>query len=273
MFVSGTGEADNSVELSPSQPTHRFDESHDAWLSPSIQRVIGERTGAFELKFLIKEGIACAVERWAAEKMQADAYADASRGGAYQTTTLYLDTPQLDVFHRSAGHRGRKFRLRRYGSDEQVHLERKIRRGDRVKKRRSHVPLHELPVLVAADPDAVWSGDWFRQLVTAKALRPACRVTYDRTAFVKLTDDGPLRLTLDRCIRGAATADWDLTPVEEGDVLLTEHVICEFKFRGALPNLFKDLIQDLQLDAGSVSKYRRTMQASGIAEDGSGRHV
>lgn len=272
MHLSGTGGAFGE-EVPESAPALRIHEPHDLWLSPSIQRVVGEKIGAFELKFLVTETVAQAVERWAAASMQADAFADASRGGAYQTTTLYLDTASRDVFHRAPGHRGRKFRLRRYGMDGQIHLERKTRRGDRVKKRRSDMPMSDLSLLVAPDTAPVWPGDWFRQTILFKGLLPACRVTYDRTAFVQLSTDGPLRLTLDRQIRGAATQQWDLTPVEEGEVLLPEHVICEFKFRGALPNLFKQVIQQLQLDAGSVSKYRRTMQAAGLSGTGDGTHA
>ena len=239
--------------------------SSDALLSPSIQRLAGEKMAAFEMKFLIGEAIARQVEAWAAEHMQRDAYADVANGGAYQTTTLYLDTPQRDVFRRCNGHRSRKFRLRRYGSESTAYLERKSRKGDRVAKRRSHVPLAELTALTAQQISDDWSGAWFRQSVTTQSLLPACRLTYDRTAFVRLAEDWPLRLTLDRRIRGLGTDAWDLTPLDGGHAILPGQVICEFKFRVAMPALFKQVITSLQLEAGSVSKYRRMMIASGAA--------
>lgn len=241
----------------------------DALLSPSIQRVVGERTAAFEVKFLVPEDVAVQIEHWATGAMQRDAFADPALGGSYQTTTLYLDTPRRDVFHRSPGFRRNKYRLRRYGSEPRLYLERKTRRGDRVAKRRCDVPLAELVVLTGdhAGLGETWPGLWFREKVVAHPLEPSCRLTYDRTAFVKGTPDGPLRLTLDRRIRGTAATNWDLTPLEEGHLIVPGHVICEFKFRGAMPNLFKEAIAALRLDAGSVSKYRRMMAASGAVAD------
>jgi len=241
--------------------------SHDALLSPSIQRSVGEKMAAFEVKFLIHDTIAKQVEEWAVASMDRDGYADPRNNWSYQTTTLYLDTPQRDVFHRAEGHRKRKFRLRRYGSETRIYLERKTRQGDRVAKRRCDVPMAELCTLTNGCADAKWPGLWFRERVISTPLQPTCLLTYDRTAFVKLTADGPLRLTLDRRIRGMGCSDWDLTPLDSGHAILPEHVICEFKFRGAMPNLYKDVIHALQLEAGSVSKYRRMMLATGVMPD------
>ncbi len=251
------------------------DLNHQDQLSPSIQRVVGEAIAAYEMKFLIDDALAQQVEDWAAAAMIRDAYADPAQGGAYQTTTLYLDTPGRDVFMRSEGHRRRKFRLRRYGSEERIYLERKTRQGNRVAKRRSDVPLCELAGLTCALEELLqrhtngtgnWPGQWFRERVTKQSLMPACLLTYDRTAFVRPMEpgmDGPLRLTLDRRIRGQAAQTWELIPLDGGHAILPGHVICEFKFRGAMPNLFKDLINRLQLQPGSVSKYRRMMLATG----------
>ncbi len=232
-------------------------------ISPSIERVADEEINGYELKFLVTPEGAQHIQQWAAKRMEPDARADAQQQGAYQSTTLYLDTPQRDVFHRAAGHRRRKFRLRRYGLEERGYLERETRRGDRVATRRSDVPLVELAWLNGAAPPDSWAGEWFRCRVADRGLQPACRLTYDRTAFVLRTDDGPLGLTLDRCIRGLSTADWDLTPVGDEHGILTEQVICELKFRGALPNVFKELITAEKLQAGGFSKYRRAMLAIG----------
>jgi hypothetical protein len=261
MFTSGE-EALDSVE--PSAPGIHLHPPHDDLLSPSLIRA-GNSAPAFELKFLLSAAAAAELERWGASRMLPDAYADPRHGGAYQTTTLYLDTAERDVFHRSPGHRRRKFRLRRYGEEARVYLERKSRKGDRVAKRRSDVPLDSvvelvrIPTLTAEQCTAEWSGDWFRDRVVRRALRPACRVTYERTAFVQTGEDGPLRLTFDRGLRGLPASDWDLTPIAPAPSILADQVICEFKFRGALPQLFKEAIHSLRLEAGSVSKYRRLM--------------
>ena len=264
---------EDSVECvrSPSAPQPPLAVNISPFLSPSIQRVAGEKTGAFEVKFLITDALAQQVQDWAVRHMMPDAYADPALNGAYQTTTLYLDTPEMGVFNRVNGHRKTKYRLRRYGVGERIYLERKTRRGDRVSKRRCDVPAFELSQLTCpaadaspGDDAAIWHGVWFRERVVAYPLQPSCRLTYDRCAFVKGSEEGPMRLTLDRHIRGHATDAWDLTPVDEGHAILPGEVICEFKFRQSMPGLFKELIQLLKLEAGSVSKYRRMMTAAGM---------
>lgn len=268
----------NRLPAAPSESMFpRLHQPHESLLSPSIQRTRGESIPAYELKFVVSEDVARRIEAWAEKHLDRDAYAGLHLGGSYQTTTLYLDTPAFDVLHRSPGFRRRKFRLRRYGEELTIFLERKARWSDRVKKRRSAVTLPDLARLNEADVavgemhiEHPWS--WFRDRIQLRGLRPSCRLTYQRTAFVKPDAAGPLRLTFDRSIRGVPTTDWDLSPVESAAAnctnVLPGQVVCEFKFREAMPALFKDVINDLQLQTGSVSKYRRVMTSDGASEAG-----
>lgn len=235
--------------------------------SPSLSSSGTGDGPAFELKFLVDEPQARAVEQYLHGRLPFDPHGDPDRG-AYQTTTLYLDTPGLDVFHRLPPLKRRKFRLRRYGTDAHIFLERKMRANDRVRKRRSAVPVDELPLL--ANPLSVsdWSGRWFHQRLLARGLRPSCLIGYERTAYTAITAEGPLRLTLDRHLRGAPAQDWRVEPCERGLPFLSGQVILEFKFRTALPALFKELIQEFQLAPGSASKYRLCLRAWGV---GAGR--
>jgi hypothetical protein len=225
---------------------------------------------AYELKFLLSEDQARDVEAWARRHLARDAHADPALGGAYRTTSLYCDTPDWDVYRRVGSHRRRKFRLRRYGQEARVFLERKAKAGDRVRKRRTDVPEAELARL--AHPFAVlgWPGDWFHRRLLARRLRPTCRVGYERTAYVGAGPDGPLRLTLDRHLRGAPADAWSLALPEDGRPLPAGGVICEFKYRLALPALFKGLIQEMGLSPRPVSKYRLCVQAcAGLPAEGS----
>jgi hypothetical protein len=262
----------SSDEPAVVEPNLRIHQPADELLSPSIERSAGEAMEAYELKFLVPQAVARQLQHWATQQMQPDPFGNPRLGGAYLTTTLYLDTPQRDVFYRADGFRRRKFRLRRYGIEPKAYLERKTRGSDRVKKRRCEVPLHELPARMTAplpagdSPADTWAGEWFRERIEHRGLRPACLLSYERTAFVRPTPDGLLRVTLDRELRGLAASDWDLTPLTDGHRLLPEHVICEFKFRGALPNLFKEVILNLHLEDRGVSKYRQIMLAvDGVA--------
>jgi hypothetical protein len=218
---------------------------------------------AFELKFLLDEARAQEVEAWARERLVLDPHGDPALGGAYETTTLYTDTPELDVYHRSPSFRRSKYRVRRYGSAPWVFLERKSKGGDRVAKRRATVPGQELAGLAQPTSHLTWPGHWFHRRLLERRLGPACRIAYQRMAFVGSCPEGPLRLTLDRQVRGVLTGDWALDAFVGGAALLSGQVILEFKFRSALPAPFKALVQAMQLSPAAVSKYRLCREAWG----------
>ena len=226
---------------------------------------------AYELKFLLTEEQARDVERRVRGRLSPDPHADPALDGAYRTTSLYTDTAQFDVFRR-VGEFGRsKYRVRRYGQAGPAFLERKDKNGDRVRKCRVPVPADDLSVLAAPGAPAGWPGGWFHQQLTIRRLGPVCRITYDRVAYLGTADGGTVRLTLDREVRGEAAAGWDdLRPVGATPELLPGRVICEFKFRLALPLLFKELVQALRLNPSPVSKYRRFVEAAGLAGPATG---
>lgn len=232
--------------------------------SPSLGSPGGGGGPAFELKFLLDEEGAQPVEAWARQRLALDPHGDPALGGAYRTTSLYFDTPELDVYHRSPSYKRRKFRVRRYGAAPWTFLERKSKRGDRVEKRRTQVSDEELVLLTHPMSVVTWPGHWFHRRLLMRRLLPACHIIYQRTAWVGSSPEGPLRLTLDRRVHGILTSDWNLAPFEGGLPLLTGQVILEFKFRSALPALFKELVQDMRLSPRSVSKYRLCREAWGV---------
>ncbi|WP_437205227.1 polyphosphate polymerase domain-containing protein [Planctomicrobium sp. SH664] len=227
-------------------------------LSPSLT-ARSEGGAAYEVKFLISEAIAGEVESWAGQQLRPDPHGDPERGGSYQVTSLYTDTPEFDVYHRSPKFRRRKYRLRRYGRDDVIHLERKIRRGEQVSKRRVLIPESDAPLLSHPLSLADWPGGWFHQSLLRRNLRPSCQLVYLRKAYFRSDTDGPLRLTLDREIRGQLTSDWCLAPLEAPRLILPGEVVLELKFRDHLPQPFKQLVHDLQLSSTGVSKYRRCL--------------
>ncbi len=245
----------------------------EAALSPSLRPWILGDSPAFEMKFLLDEVQARAVESRIATRLSPDPHSDLSLGHAYRVSTIYCDTPAFDVFHRVGRHRRRKYRLRRYGSEPQVFLERKTKRGERVRKRRSTIDYAELPALSQFSTDPAWPGHWFHQQLLQPRLEPVCAVQYLRTAFVGSGDEGPLRLTFDRDLRTCLVKDWALPPISDGIPVLAGRVVCEFKFRGSLPALFKSVIQELALEPTGVSKYRHSFLAAGGATNGSSAHV
>jgi hypothetical protein len=220
------------------------------------------------LKFLLDDARAQEVEAWARARLAPDPHGDPALGGAYWTTSLYFDTPGLDVYHRSPGYKRRKFRVRRYGAAPWLFLERKSKRGDRVAKRRTAAPAEEVGLLARPLSVTTWPGHWFHQGLRERRLVPACRIAYQRTAYVGAGADGPLRLTLDRRVRGAPCRDWAVGPPDGALPLLQGQVILELKFRAALPGPFKDLVQAQKLSPSGVSKYRKCREAWGATAAG-----
>jgi hypothetical protein len=238
--------------------------------SPSLSTSANGAGPAFELKFLLDEGRAQEIEDWARRRLALDPHGDPALGGAYRTTSLYCDTPELDVYHRMPSYRRRKFRARRYGSAPGIFLERKSKWGDRVAKRRSALPEDELLLLAHPMSLVTWPGHWFHRRLLARRLAPACRITYQRIAYVGSCSEGPLRLTLDRRAHGILTSEWSLALFEGGLPLLTGQVILELKFRSALPAPFKELVTGLRLSPSTVSKYRLCREVWGVPSPGKG---
>lgn len=238
---------------------------HRLAVSPSLRPWGPGEVPAFEMKFLLEEGQAAPIEALLAHRLTLDPHSNPGLGNAYRITTLYCETPDFDVFHGIGIHRRRKYRLRSYGSEPTVFLERKAKRGERVRKRRSAVDPLELGQLSGFQQAEEWTGAWFHRQLVRRRLSPICCITYLRTAYVGFTDEGPLRLTFDRQIHGTASSGWSPAMPREGRQLLADKVVCEFKFRGALPTLFRSAIETLRLTPCGVSKYRRCIEAEGVA--------
>ena len=150
----------------------------------------------------------------------------------------------------------KKYRIRRYGLHPSLFVECKSKRGDRVKKRRVVIAVAEIATFAEPLADPSCAACWFHERVNRLRLQPACLVAYDRTAFAGTANDGPLRLTLDRNIRGILAAEWLCDPCDEGKLLLPDQVILELKFHTFLPEIFRTLVQMMRLTPGVVSKYR-----------------
>lgn len=232
-------------------------------VSPSLTSRRGGPT-AFEVKFVIDEPTAQEIERWSRQHLEVDPFCLKQPDGTYCITSLYTDTPAFDVYHRAPLYRRRKFRLRRYGSEGTIHLERKARRGERVSKHRTSVHQSELVFLGEPEARSDWQGAWFHERLLRKSLQPACVLVYKRAAYLASSSEGPLRLTIDRQIQGQLSSRWHVGLTAEPQSILPGQAILELKFREAMPSLYKQLVADLQLTASGFSKYRRCLDTCGL---------
>ncbi|MBN9117610.1 MAG: polyphosphate polymerase domain-containing protein [Planctomycetes bacterium] len=234
--------------------------------SPSLYSPgAAEGATAFEVKFLLTEEQAAEVADRVSGKLALDPYADPALGNAYLTTSVYTDTPAFDVFYRTEGYDRDKFRVRRYGHSGPVFVERKTKNGEKVRKHRARVHPTEVADLAKSALNGEWAGEWFHSQLLEKRLKPVCRVAYERVAYLGTADGGTVRLTFDRNIRGALATEWGLSEVGAAPPLLTDRVVCEFKFRTAMPALFRGIVADLALTPAPFSKYRSFVRAAGLA--------
>lgn len=216
---------------------------------------------AYELKFLIEENRSGEILTWARQHMAPDPHVEPFLGDAYRISSLYLDTPALDVFcHRGSAARS-KFRLRRYGDESAVYLERKRKKRDCVEKRRVSILEAETRLLQDPDTPSDWTGRWFHERLRARRLQPICQVAYERAAYVAGDPKDPLRLTLDRRLRCLPATEWAVPSFHGRLDLLPGRRILELKYRGLLPALFKRAIRDLGLSPTAISKYRLGVEA------------
>jgi len=219
---------------------------------------------ASEIKFVVSRDEGARIRDWARAHLDPDPYGAGEFGDEYRTSSLYFDTVKHDVFHRRASFGRSKQRIRRYGSSEIVFLERKLRTRDVVHKRRTPVALADLAKLSEAEVRP-WPGGWFDRRVRLRRLRPVCLVSYQRTARILGVNGHTARLTVDDDLRGNLASDFTADPAT-GVPLIDGWAILELKFRETVPALFRQLVEQYNLQAEPASKYRLTMEATGNKE-------
>src|SRR5262245_52122956 len=123
----------------------------------------GENGYTAEIKFLLTETTGIQVQEWARGRLEPDPHGTGAHGDEYRVSTLYLDTAERDVCHRRGSYGRSKYRVRRYGEEPRVFLERKLRTASRLAKRRTDIPLDTLHLLIARDLEDLDTTTWFRR--------------------------------------------------------------------------------------------------------------
>jgi hypothetical protein len=217
---------------------------------------------ASEIKFLIDPAVAARIRDWARANLQPDPHGSGPFGDEYQTTSLYFDTRDFDVFHRRRSHGRAKYRIRRYGDADVVFLERKLRKPGLLIKRRTVESLDRLSRLKEPRHDATWASHWFHRRLLVRRLHPVCQVSYHRIARSIECSDGRARLTLDSGLHAAPTHESRFS-LDRGVPLLEHRLVLELKYRVHLPAIFRCLVEEFTLRTATASKYRLGMTALG----------
>lgn len=213
------------------------------------------RSFAREIKFLITAELGLQIQEWARSNLERDPSGTGECGDQYATTSLYYETPGFDVFHQKESYGRAKYRIRRYGLDNYIFLERKFRTDRLLAKRRTSVPLEGLQRLGELEADRAWEGYWFHRRILTRGLKPLVQVSYDRTARLGSAPMGPIRLTIDTNLRVLPLPDRAFLP-GVGLPLIEGRCILELKYVQDLPVVFKQLVERYAISPGRVSKYR-----------------
>src|SRR5262249_50546060 len=145
----------------------------------------------------------------------------------YRVNSLYFDTAGFDVYQRKGSYGRAKYRVRRYGTEQSIFLERKLKSRGLVSKRRTRIPDGDIRLLANGNATPEWIGYWFRRRLDARQLLPTCQIKYERVARVGMTSEGPVRLTLDRNICAFFTGEFQVEESGTWKTLLPDRCILE----------------------------------------------
>jgi hypothetical protein len=221
----------------------------------------------YELKYLISPAQVEAVRRAIAPYCMLDTYAERAPGHAYGVQSLYLDTPNRDLFRLARERRARRWkaRIRRYEGASDVFLEIKEKDHTLVKKQRASIPHERWAERIQCTPGAgiTAAEHRFRERVQHHGLVPTLMVHYLREAWSS-TIDSYARVTFDRRIACQPWREWTLDADPRGYLALDgrrammgipEGVVLELKCLTAVPRWFANVAESAGLLRVSFSKY------------------
>ena len=253
----GTGPVDQSVTRSNDRVTSE---------APTTSQKKLER---IEMKFRLGPELSEPVRQWARDHLGVDENCNANSGDTYDINTLYLDTPDLDLFHRTGRIGSAKHRVRRYGDEQTLWLETKRKKKMVVRKNRTAVFESDyLPRAAGSSTDA-WCGNWFLERIAQRGLQPAIQIAYRRFARVATLKGESMRLTIDHDMRASTIRDWQVNHAATNhmsEMPFGDCEILELKFHGSMPWLFKQLLKTFAIPATGFSKYRTAVAAQRLAE-------
>ena len=224
------------------------------------------RAHAREVKFVVDAARAPEVQAWMRANLEPDEFGSGPEHDQFETSSLYFETGQFDVFHRRGSFGKSKYRVRRYGASPIMFLERKFRTEHVLIKRRTTAALEDFRRIELHEPDPDWYGYWFHRRLLARRLKPLVQVSYVRTARLGSSPHGKVRMTLDLDLRVLPLPDGAFLP-GVGLPLMEQFNIIEVKYCVALPPMFSELISRFSLTTQAVSKYRAGLALLGLSPD------
>lgn len=221
----------------------------------------------FECKYMIPLQQVPAVRRWIRMFLEPDPFTATRPDGSYPICSLYLDSPDLQLYRMTeCGAKNRfKLRIRSYSDDPMSPLFFEIKRRMDRTIRKSRVSLcragaHAVlsgrvrPGDVAVDED-MHHLDTFLHLMRHVAAGPVTRVHYKREAYESTAND-KVRLTLDQSLCFMETLGYEFAlGGREWARATMGGVLLEMKFTDCYPQWVAEMINHFELRKIPFSKY------------------
>jgi len=227
----------------------------------------------FEMKYLITESEAAALERYIRPFLPPDRYSKLQRGGMYPIVSLYLDSPDLHLCRETlTGVKNRfKLRIRSYTDEPEYprffEIKRRINRV--IVKSRARVTDRDVPLLLSGRslPPQGYTTDeaalnQFQLYTSSIQAGPVVLIRYTRQAFEN-TSENRVRVTFDRQLCYKVTDEPQVRLGGSGwqhNTLTLGHVILEIKFTGRYPIWLARMAADFDLEQRSISKYATSVE-------------
>lgn len=235
----------------------------------------------FELKYLVTEEVARAMRDFLRPYLVPDEFSFKSPTLSYLNHSLYLDSPDLQMYWDVVNGNTNRYKLRlRYYDDNPaapVFFEIKRRCSNAILKERGAVKrpfvvpllggqLPEPDHLVSSNPKQLMALQNFCRLMQQNGAVPKTHVAYQREAWMSPVDNS-VRVTFDREVRIHPQFEPIISTATENAVMpWGQQVILELKFTGRFPNWFFEMVRVYQVMQCGVAKY-----AEGVAVLGDDR--
>ena len=234
----------------------------------------------FELKYLISEQTALKARDFVRCYLDVDEFGASQPDHAYAVHSVYLDSDDLKMYWSTInGDKNRyKLRVRFYNDkpDAPVFLELKRRMNNCILKQRcaldrnalhwvlrGHLP--GVDELWAKNPKHHFALQNFQRLMQEVGARPKVHVAYKRQAY--LSDDGDVRVTIDREVLGAAHLDFAIsTQMHRPAPSFDGTVILELKYTNRFPKWFGELVRTCNTMQCGAAKYVNSIDAIGLRQ-------
>ncbi|MCP3916256.1 MAG: polyphosphate polymerase domain-containing protein [bacterium] len=237
----------------------------------------------FEFKYVLPLALREELETQFQYFVELDPYVAQKPGAKYFVRSLYYDNAALDNYwEKEDGQKHRaKFRVRTYTSDvDEVcprFLEIKGRHNNLVFKHRTKVDgtgqspapgsllRHQTTGEILAGLEEGPIKEQFKFELDRKRLGPVMLVDYWRRPYISKFDP-EFRMTFDDTLRGTDCGELFPSALCRTREALPGYTILEVKFRFHVPKWFHRLIQTMELQRVSISKYCRCVEAHGLVD-------